>query len=114
MKIAFFTETGYEGKFPRNNPNMRTDAAWICALNATHHPISVIHNIPSNSYDWGIVIIPKKKDRLVQYPLVEEELTELGYEMYKDWHNEIKSSGMSSDDYVKKIFNVPFFTRVSV
>ena len=46
MKIAFFTETGYEGKFPRNNPNMRTDAAWICALNATHHPISVIHNIP--------------------------------------------------------------------
>jgi hypothetical protein len=71
MKIAFFTETGYEGKFPRNNPNMRTDAAWICALNATHHPISVIHNIPSNSYDWGIVIIPKKKDRLVQYPLVE-------------------------------------------
>ena len=71
MKIAFFTETGYEGKFPRNNPNMRTDAAWICALNATHHPISVIHNIPSNSYDWGIVIIPKKKDGLVQYPLVE-------------------------------------------
>lgn len=50
----------------------------------------------------------------VQYPLVEEELTELGYEMYKDWHNEIKSSGMSSDDYVKKIFNVPFFTRVNV
>jgi hypothetical protein len=27
MKIAFFTEAGYSGKVPRNNPNMRTDQA---------------------------------------------------------------------------------------
>lgn len=50
----------------------------------------------------------------IQYPAMEEELTELGYEMYKDWHNEIKRSGMSRDDYVKKIFNVPFFTKVNI
>ena len=39
MKIAFFTEGGYTGKVPRNSPNMRTDMAWICALNAVHIPI---------------------------------------------------------------------------
>jgi hypothetical protein len=32
MKIAFFTEGGYQGKIFRDNPNMRTDLAWICAL----------------------------------------------------------------------------------
>ena len=26
---------------------------------------------------------------------IEEELTELGYQMYKEWHEEIKSSGLS-------------------
>ena len=38
MKIAFFSEAGYTGKVPRNNPNMRTDVAWVCALDAIHHP----------------------------------------------------------------------------
>ena len=50
----------------------------------------------------------------IQYPPAEEELTELGYEMYKDWHNEIKNSGMSRDDYVKKLFNIPFFTKAKI
>ena len=36
--IAFFSEGGYNGKVPRNIP-MRTDQAWVCALNATHHCI---------------------------------------------------------------------------
>ena len=58
MKIAFFSEGGYTGKVPRNNPNMRTDTAWVCALEATHHPIPTIHQIPDNSYDIGIIIIP--------------------------------------------------------
>lgn len=35
MKIAFFTEGGYQGKVPRNHPNMRTELAWMCALNAS-------------------------------------------------------------------------------
>ena len=37
MKIGVFTEGGYQGKVQRNNPNMRTDLAWWCALDATHH-----------------------------------------------------------------------------
>jgi hypothetical protein len=45
---------------------------------------------------------------------IEEELTELGYEMYKSWHQEIENSGMSRDEYIKKLFNIPFFTRARI
>ena len=57
MKIAFFTEGQYKGKVPRTHNNMRTDLAWMCALDADHHNI----HSPSTSdtYDLGIIIIPK-------------------------------------------------------
>jgi len=59
MKIAFFTEGGYQGKVSRNVP-VRTDQAWVCALNAIHYPIPlVINNGCNEQYDVGIVIIPK-------------------------------------------------------
>ena len=57
MKIAFFTEMGFIGKVPRTHENMRTEFAWMCALNATHYPINT-KTLPEN-YDLGIVIIPK-------------------------------------------------------
>ena len=72
MKIGVFTEGGYQGKIPRNHPNMRTDLAWWCALDATHHPLPTIHELPDDSYDFGIVIIPKKRQYLLEYPLVEQ------------------------------------------
>jgi len=74
MNIAFFTEGGYEGKVPRNNLNMRTDQAWICALDATHHSV---FNLPqlNQKYDIGIIIIPKEKNReklaSLNFPLIE-------------------------------------------
>ena len=71
MKIAFFSEAGYVGEVPRNHPNMRTDVAWVCALNATHHPITSLNQIPDSSYDIGIIIIPKNKEQLFEYPLIE-------------------------------------------
>ena len=37
MKIAFFTEMEFQGKIPRNHPNMRTEFAWIVALEANHY-----------------------------------------------------------------------------
>ena len=69
MKIAFFTEGGYQGKVPRNHPNMRTELAWMCALNADHWNIN---QPPNQQYDLGIVIIPKKNpqfdlNKLKQY-----------------------------------------------
>ena len=44
MKVAFFTEGGYNGKIPRNTP-MRTDQAWVCALNATHHCVFQLNEV---------------------------------------------------------------------
>lgn len=71
MKIAFFTEGQYVGRVPREHPNMRTDVAWICALGAQHIPINQIHNV-NEQFDLGIVIIPKHKEALFDYPLVEQ------------------------------------------
>ena len=34
MKIAFFTEMGFTGKIPRTHENMRTEFAWMVALNS--------------------------------------------------------------------------------
>jgi len=70
MKIVFFTEGQYTGSIPRNHPNMRTDVAWICALDAVHYPINKIHELNEN-FDLGIVIIPKNKEILFDYPLIE-------------------------------------------
>lgn len=71
MKIAWFTEGGWSGKVPRNHRNMKTPVDWICALNATHHPILDAHNV-NEQYDLGIIIIPKKGiDVLSQYPLID-------------------------------------------
>lgn len=72
-KIAFFTEGGYTGKVPRNAP-MRTDQAWICALDGVHHCVFELNKI-TDKYDIGVLIIPKEKNREYlsskNYPLVE-------------------------------------------
>ena len=69
--IAFFSEGGYTGKVSRDNPNMRTDQAWICALDAIHYPVN---QLPQNRFEIGIVIIPKEKNRELlanqDYPLI--------------------------------------------
>ena len=72
MNIGFFSEAGYEGKVPRNHPNMRTDVAWVCALGATHHPLSKVQTLPDNLYDVGVMILPKKREMLLNYPLLEQ------------------------------------------
>ena len=72
MKIGFFSEAAYEGSVPRNHPNMRTDVAWVCALGATHHPIPNLSKLPDNAYDVGVMIIPKKRRPLLNYPLLEQ------------------------------------------
>ena len=61
MEVAFFTEGGYQGKVSRNNANMRTDLAWVCALEADHYPLHSITQIPNKKYDLGIAILPKNK-----------------------------------------------------
>jgi len=48
---------GFRGKVSRTHENMRTEFAWMCALNADHYHIK---DIPTENYSLGIVIIPKK------------------------------------------------------
>ena len=63
MKIAFLSQLGFTGKIPRNHPNMRTEFAQMCALNADHYPLYNVDQI-SQKYDHIILLIPKTlKDR---------------------------------------------------
>ena len=59
-KIAFFSESQQQGKTDRTYSNMRTEYAWYNVLDSTHHPILSMETIPDNSYDLGIIIIPKE------------------------------------------------------
>ena len=72
MNIGFFSEAGYEGKVPRNHPNMRTDVAWVCALDATHHSIPKLQSLSDNLYDVGVMILPKNREMLLNYPLLKQ------------------------------------------
>jgi len=58
MKIIFLSQMGFQGKVPRNHPNMRTEFAQMCALKADHHPLSLIDNI-TITYDHAVLLIPK-------------------------------------------------------
>lgn len=57
MKIVFLTEMGFTGKIPVNHPNMRTEFAWMYALEATHHNIRDYNNI--KDCDKVFIIFPK-------------------------------------------------------
>jgi hypothetical protein len=57
MKIAFISEMNFEGKIPSNHPNMRTEFAWMYALDATHHSIYNFNNI--KDYNHVFIIFPK-------------------------------------------------------
>jgi len=57
MKIAFLTEMGFVGKISGDHPNMRTEFAWMHALDADHHPIANYMQIVG--YDAVIIIFPK-------------------------------------------------------
>jgi hypothetical protein len=59
MRIAFLTEMGFEGTIPNNHPNMRTEFAWMNALNAIHHPLAKYQLV--SGYDVVFIIFPKGK-----------------------------------------------------
>jgi hypothetical protein len=63
MKIAFFTEMGFNGKVPRNHPNMRTEFAWIVALGADHYNLNDTPDV--TDYELGIIITPKNSPEKV-------------------------------------------------
>lgn len=59
MRIAFLTEMSFEGKIPSNHPNMRTEFAWMHALDADHYNIRSLSCV--TNYDHIFMIFPKGK-----------------------------------------------------
>lgn len=57
MKIAFITEMGFNGKIPATHENMRTEFAWMHALDADHFNVSQLNLI--QGYDYIFIIFPK-------------------------------------------------------
>lgn len=70
MKSAFLTEMGFSGKIPENHPNMRTEFAWMSALNADHYNIHQYEAV--KGYDAVFIIFPKA---IVKLNAVGSELT---------------------------------------
>lgn len=62
MKVAFFTEMGFTGKVSRTHTNMRTEFAWMVALNADHYNLQ---QTPQEEYDLGIAINSKNNPEQV-------------------------------------------------
>ena len=56
MRVAFYSETGNNQRYPRDFPNARTEVAWCLALDA---PMCALDVHPGEQFDLGIVIIPK-------------------------------------------------------
>ena len=57
MKVAFLTEMEFEGKISDDHPNMRTEFAWMNALEADHFNLRQIKNV--RDYDAVLLILPK-------------------------------------------------------
>lgn len=57
MKIAFLTESQFQGKVPVNHPNMRTEMAWQAALQSDHFNLFQYEQVIN--YDVVFIIFPK-------------------------------------------------------
>jgi hypothetical protein len=62
MRIAFLTEMGFNGTIPSTHNNMRTEFAWMNALNAVHYPLETYNSV--KNYDVVFIIFPKGKTYL--------------------------------------------------
>ena len=59
MNIAVLTEMQFTGKIPETHDNMRTEFAWMYALNADHNNIRNYNLVAG--YDHVFIIFPKGK-----------------------------------------------------
>lgn len=75
MKVAFFTEMGFSGKVPRTHSNMRTEFAWMVALDADHYNLQ---QTPDQEYDLAIVINSKNHPEQVDITRVKTKCKQVG------------------------------------
>lgn len=57
MRIAFLSEMGFSGKVVPHYPNMRTEFAWMYALDADHYNLTKLDQLVN--YDHVFIIFPK-------------------------------------------------------
>lgn len=57
MKVIFLSEMGFTGHVPATHPNMRTEFAWMHALDAKHAPLHLAEEV--KNYDHVFIIFPK-------------------------------------------------------
>lgn len=90
MKIAFTSELPLRGKLPENHPNMRTEFAWINALDADHYPLAMSEHI--ENYDHVFIIFPKGQLNLNAVGLkIADIVNPTSRLLSSDWLSSIKS-----------------------
>lgn len=102
MRIAFLTEMGFVGKVPANHPNMRTEFAWMHALDADHYNI---HMFDTNlkGYDHVFIIFPKGKTFLnSEGSVLVKGVNPVSELLRKPLVQKIKDSGNGNVHYVQE------------
>jgi len=67
MRIAFLTEMGFEGKISVDHPNMRTEFAWMHALDADHHCIYHYNQVKNYEHVFVIFVLKNRTRRSTTY-----------------------------------------------
>ena len=62
MKVLFFSGNSFEGKVGREYQNMRTEFAWMNALDAYHYNTTNLNKLNKEKFDVAIIIVPKKNN----------------------------------------------------
>jgi hypothetical protein len=70
MEVRWFSELPLQGKVPRNFRNMRTEFAWFVAQDSSHTNLFNLPQLPDQSIDVGIIIIPKKVEPFLSMDIV--------------------------------------------
>ena len=100
-KIAFLTEMGFVGKVQANHPNMRTEFAWMHALDADHFNIHTLDEL--KGYDHVFVIFPKGKTFLnSEGSTIGRGFNPASQLLREDLVNTIKKKGNANVHYVQE------------
>jgi hypothetical protein len=75
MKVLFFSGNSFEGKVGREYQNMRTEFAWMNALDAYHYNTTNLNKLNKEKFDVAIIIVPKKNDTTGDWVKVRKVLT---------------------------------------
>jgi len=91
MKVAFITEMGFTGKVPANHPNMRTEFAWMYALDADNCNIYRYEEV--QDYDHVFIIFPKGQ---INYSTIGVKLNDIpnpySQILASDWLQKLKAN----------------------